>query len=188
MEMTVKGTTEELLAILKVMRKYEDKKSRELQKEFAKKAEELRSNFKTMGSCMIHPKNIKLGSLEKCIYSNVVPTLSIEDFAGIVSIGHIDEKYEPIEGEKVLVELEEGRGVYFDIDKVNNIFDLYQLRKQINDDLSITLGEIFLDCYASSKIRINSESLRAHPRFEGLDTPISLKQLKKELTCHDIYH
>lgn len=146
-------------------------------KELAKKAKELRNNFKTMGSCMIYPQNIKIGSLEKFLYSDIVTTFQVGD----TSIGHIDEKYGPIEGEKVFIQLVEDRDVYFDIDEVNNIFDLYQIRKQIKDDLNIRLGGKILDCHSSSKIRINKKTLEAHPDFKNLASPISLKQLKKEI-------
>lgn len=178
---SVHTMTEEEMKQEKLERKQQKIEDRKRRKENRKKAKELRSNFKTMSSCMIYPQNIKIASLEKCIYSKVLPQFSMEDFAGVVSFGYVSEEYEPIEGEKVLIQLSDDCDVYFDMDEVNNIFDLYHLRKQINNDLSITLDGKILDCYRGSKIRINRESLRAHPKFEYQNKPISLKQLKKEL-------
>lgn len=167
--------TKEEIKQSKIETKQRKKEYRQEIKQKRKKAAELKKNFKTMESCMIHPSNIKIGSLEKCIYSRMIT----ESFIMGIGFGHIEEKYEPIEGEKVLIEVKPNSGLYVNLDDINSNKDLREIRKQIRENGIIVNGKI-IEC-SFGKIRIDRRTIRQHPYFQenSIDTPVSIKELKK---------
>jgi len=161
----------------KLEAKERNKKYRQEKKEKRKESRQLRNNFITFDKCMISPKNIQIGSLEKCIYSKMVESFS---FMGS-SFGHIDEKYEPIEGEKVLIKISDEYDYYFELDKVNTLTNLCKIRKGIAKDGGIYVNGELISCY-HGKIRIDEKTLQAHPLFEEVkDEKISLRKVKQML-------
>ena len=168
--------TKEEIKQSKIERKRQEKIHRQERKQKRRKAADLKKNFRTMDSCMIHPTNIKIGSLEKCIYSRVIN----ECFGIGIGFGQIDEKLEPIDGQKVFIQIKPTSNLFVDLDQINSNKDLREIRKKINLDGSITLGGKILDCF-TGKIRVDRKSLHTHPYFEenNIDTLVSVKQLKK---------
>lgn len=145
------------------------KAEKEQEKERERKYNKLIDNYKSMNKCMIHPSSIKIGCLEKCTESMVIHENGYDRAIDI---------YQIIPGEKVFIEVKPNSELYFDIDEINSNKDFEEIRNKIHID-SITLGGKILSC-TSGKIRINRESLRAHPFFENsIDTPVSIKQLKR---------
>lgn len=137
------------------------KEIKQILKERKKKLKELSKKFRTMNSCMIDPKDITVGSLEKYTYRGCT--------VGVL----------PIIGEKILIKIDSD--YYFNLEEINNNKDLRDIRKSITLD-EFTINEKILSCY-SGEIRIVKESLHSHPYFEdsSITKPINIKKLKKYL-------
>lgn len=169
--------TKEEIKQSKLEAKQRKKERRQARKNKKREVNTLKNNFKTMNRCLIHPSNIKIGNLEKCIYSRMEPQVY---FMGM-SFGCIDEKYEPIEGEKLFIQISKDYDLYVDLDEINSDKDLNEIRKQITIEGIIT-GKKILGC-SNGKIRIDRKTLHPHPYFNErkIDAPISLKMLKKTI-------
>lgn len=154
------------------------------------KLRKLKKNFNTLDRCMINPKNIKIGSLEKCTYSNLSIMRYRDDYD---FSGYIIEQYEPIQGEKVLIELSQYSDTYIDLEQINTNEDLHEIRDQITTNGIIVEGKILgskgrnnininqelLNQCNSGKIVVNRNLLHEHPYFKNTSEPLSIKQLKK---------
>lgn len=143
------------------------------------KYKDMKNNFKTMDSCEIYPSSIKIGSVEKYDYTwTVVPVMQygFSMNSGIEYEERING-YQPIEEEKVLIELFPDSDIYIDLDQINNNRDLRKIRKSIRRK-NIRIGKRLLDC-ADREIRVKKDSI--HPYFINsfMDEPITIKQLKK---------
>lgn len=154
------------------------KELKQIKKERKKR---IRQQFKSMNSCMINPSDIKIGKLKRCIDSKYISHLTISDFAGELSFGHIEEEFEPIAGEKILIKVDPKEDFYVDLAEINNNKDLRSIRKSIDDD-GLIIDEKILT-YFSGKIRVCKETLRNHPYLEDelITKPINIKKLKKYL-------
>lgn len=144
------------------------KAEKEKKKERERKYNKLIDNYKSMNKCMIHPSSIKIGCLEKCVESRIVHEKGYD---------RPIEIYQIIPGEKVFIEVKPNSELYVDIDDINSNKDLEEIRSKIHID-GISLGGKILSCN-SGRIKINSESLRAHPLFQNSDTKVNIKELKK---------
>lgn len=153
--------------------KAEKQKKKEYNKQVKKEIKEIKKNYKNMDSCLINPQNLRIGNIEKCIFSKMIATSSI----GETSFGYVAETYMTEEDEKLLVKLSPNRELYVDVDKINSNKDLRDLKKQITIK-GITIGDKILGC-TSGNIRIKKETLHSHPYFDITCIKYNFKQLKR---------
>lgn len=147
----------------------------------------LKDNFKSMDTCVIHPSSVKIGNLEKLGYAyTMVPwteEMNLSNFY-FFTTNHY-EYYEPILGQRVLIELIPDSDVYVDLDQIKNNLDLYQIRFCIRKN-RIILSRMTFGC-TTGITRVVKSSLI--PYFENCldDTPISIKKLKKIIENDQLY-